>query len=61
MVIINSDKVFNAYEGIQEEEKVPDGKRYCESILDLENKFDNSGRKQGAKFSFEQRMRTSGY
>jgi len=41
--------------------KVPDGKQDHQSIFELEDKFDNSGHKQGIKYSSEQRMRTLGY
>jgi hypothetical protein len=43
------------------EKKVPDGKQNHQSIFELENKFDNSGHKQGMKYTSEQRMKTSGY
>tara|TARA_Y100000310_G_C20254785_1_gene610797 strand:+ start:403 stop:582 length:180 start_codon:yes stop_codon:yes gene_type:complete len=41
--------------------KVPDGKQDHQSIFELEDKFDNSGHKQGMKYSSEQRMKTLGY
>ena len=41
--------------------KVPDGKQNHQSIFELEDKFDNSGHKQGMKYSSEQRMKTLGY
>jgi hypothetical protein len=41
--------------------KVPDGKQDHQSIFELEDKFDNSGHKQGIKYSSEQRMKTLGY
>ena len=44
-----------------EEKKVPDGKQDHQSIFELENKFDNSGHKQGLKYNSEQRMKTAGY
>ena len=44
-----------------EEKKVPDGKQDHQSIFELENKFDNSGHKQGVKYNSEQRMKTIGY
>jgi len=48
--------------GIQpEEKKVPDGKQDHQNIFELENKFNNSGHKQGVKYSSEQRMKTAGY
>tara|TARA_R110002012_G_scaffold75918_5_gene191712 strand:+ start:568 stop:747 length:180 start_codon:yes stop_codon:yes gene_type:complete len=48
--------------GIQpEEKKVPDGKQDHQNIAELENKFNNSGHKQGVKYSSEQRMKTAGY
>jgi|TARA_R110000824_G_scaffold235668_1_gene424499 hypothetical protein len=48
--------------GIQpEEKKVPDGKQDHQNIFELENKFDNSGHKQGVKYNSEQRMKTVGY
>ena len=43
------------------EKKVPDGKQNHQSIFELENKFDNSGHKQGMKYTSEQRMKTIGY
>ena len=43
------------------EKKVPDGKQNHQSIFELENRFDNSGHKQGMKYTSEQRMKTSGY
>jgi hypothetical protein len=52
---------YNEMDIYPEEEKVPDGKRDHESIFDLEDKFDNSGRKQGIKYNSEQRMKTLGY
>tara|TARA_R100000656_G_scaffold31739_1_gene27613 strand:- start:3497 stop:3676 length:180 start_codon:yes stop_codon:yes gene_type:complete len=42
-------------------EKVPDGKQNHQNIFELEDKFDNSGHKQGMKYNSEQRMRTLGY
>ena len=44
-----------------DEKKVPDGKQDHQSIFELENKFDNSGHKQGVKFNHDQRMKTVGY
>ena len=44
-----------------EEKKVPDGKQDHQHIAELENKFNNSGHKQGVKYSSEQRMKTAGY
>ena len=44
-----------------EEKKVPDGKKDHQNIFELENKFDNSGHKQGMKYSSEQRMKPIGY
>ena len=41
--------------------KVPDGKQNHQSIFELEDKFDNSGHKQGMKYSSEQRMKNLGY
>ena len=41
--------------------KVPDGRQDHQSIFELEDKFDNSGHKQGMKYSSEQRMKTLGY
>ena len=41
--------------------KVPDGIQNLQSIFELEDKFDNSGHKQGMKYSSEQRMKTLGY
>ena len=41
--------------------KVPDGSQEHQSIFELEDKFDNSGHKQGMKYSSEQRMKTLGY
>lgn len=43
------------------EKKVPDGKQELQNIFELEDKFDNSGHKQGMKYSSEQRMKTLGY
>ena len=43
------------------EKKVLDGKQKYQSIFELENKFENSGQKQGAKFTPKQRMQTVGY
>ena len=44
-----------------EEKKVPDGKQDHQSIFELENKFDNSGHKDGVKYNTDQRMNTAGY
>ena len=41
--------------------KVPDGKQNHQSIFELEDRFDNSGHKQGMKYNSEQRMKTLGY
>jgi len=41
--------------------KVPDGQKSYQSIFELEGNFDNSGHKQGMKYSSEQRMKTIGY
>ena len=41
--------------------KVPDGQKSYQSIFELEDRFDNSGHKQGMKYSSEQRMKTIGY
>tara|TARA_R110002020_G_scaffold162049_3_gene347486 strand:- start:259 stop:438 length:180 start_codon:yes stop_codon:yes gene_type:complete len=41
--------------------KVPDGHKSYQSIFELEDRFDNSGHKQGMKYSSEQRMKTIGY
>ena len=41
--------------------KVPDGQEHHQSIYELEGKFDNSGHKQGMKYSSEQRLKTIGY
>ena len=41
--------------------KVPDGRQDHQSIFELEDKFDNSGHKQGMKYNSEQRMKTIGY
>ena len=41
--------------------KVPDGKQNHMNIFELEDKFDNSGHKQGMKYNSEQRMKTIGY
>ena len=41
--------------------KVPDGKQDHQSIFELEDKFDNSGHKQGIKYSSEQRSKTLVY
>ena len=41
--------------------KVPDGQKSSQSIFELEDKFDNSGHKQGMKYNSEQRMKTIGY
>ncbi len=52
---------FSEMDIYSEEKKVPDGKQNHQSIFELENKFDNSGHKQGMKYTSEQRMKTSGY
>ena len=41
--------------------KVPDGRQDHQNIFELEDKFDNSGHKQGMKYNSEQRMKTIGY
>ena len=41
--------------------KVPDGQKSYQSIFELEDRFDNSGHKQGMKYNHEQRMKTIGY
>ena len=38
--------------------KVPDGQKSYQSIFELEDRFDNSGHKQGMKYNHEQRMKT---
>ena len=52
---------FSEIDIYPEEKKVPDGKQDHQSIFELENKFDNSGHKQGVKYNSEQRMKTIGY
>tara|TARA_R110000787_G_scaffold136976_1_gene249637 strand:- start:1542 stop:1721 length:180 start_codon:yes stop_codon:yes gene_type:complete len=52
---------FSQMEMYPEEKKVPDGQQNHQSIFELENKFDNSGHKQGVKYNYEQRMKTVGY
>ena len=52
---------FSEMDIYPEEKKVPDGKQDHESIFELENKFANSGHKQGVKYNSEQRMKTLGY
>ena len=52
---------FSEMDIYPEEKKEPDGKQDHQSIFELENKFDNSGHKQGLKYNSEQRMKTAGY
>ena len=43
----------------EEQKQVKEGVEQYSSIYELESKFYNAGKAQGAKYNFEQRMKTA--